>query len=305
MKIFYIIPIVFLIFCPQSKSLSPNPQDVMLFNGAYSGDVETVKTALNQGANVNAMDERPFFSGFTALMIACQNGHIEVVEFLLTREGIDVNLAYPSYSDLELEAWLAFLTEKNIDDINLTYPAHKVFQLTALKMAIIFSREKEIIKLLLAHKDINANKAYYDRFTYTPLMLAIAYSTEEIVKLLLAHKDIALSEFISVGGIDSLPGSQRSRKSENREKSIPQYYTALTIAIQLNKKEFVRLLLEEFKKAPLEYYLGHLKYNLLGYINSYDYAVMLYNKGLVDEEIIKMLQDAKNEIVKLQKKLNK
>lgn len=54
---------------------------------AEIGNLGKVKIALNNGAEINAVDEY----GYTALHSAAENGHLEVVK-LLVEQGADVNI---------------------------------------------------------------------------------------------------------------------------------------------------------------------------------------------------------------------
>ena len=60
-----------------------------LISASYTGDIETVKSSLVAGANVNHQHE--WVSGFTALIIASMRGHVDIVRLLLDA-GADVNL---------------------------------------------------------------------------------------------------------------------------------------------------------------------------------------------------------------------
>jgi len=57
-----------------------------LIDAAGSGDVSSVQTLLNKGANIELKNEY----GYTALMYAAYYGHADVVRFLLNK-GADVN----------------------------------------------------------------------------------------------------------------------------------------------------------------------------------------------------------------------
>ena len=61
--------------------------DERLILAAKEGDVQTVKTLLDAGTNVNAKG----YAGYTALMHATRNNHIDCVQILLNA-GADVNL---------------------------------------------------------------------------------------------------------------------------------------------------------------------------------------------------------------------
>ena len=57
--------------------------------GAFNGDYAMVKDALINGADINYKE-----NGWTALMNAAQEGHIEIVKLLLSK-GANVNISDP------------------------------------------------------------------------------------------------------------------------------------------------------------------------------------------------------------------
>ncbi len=79
-----------------------------LIDAAKEGDLETVQSLIEQGADVNAIDN----NGNTALMWASARGHTETVGFLIDK-GADVN-AVDNDGDTALKiakSWLKYLTE--------------------------------------------------------------------------------------------------------------------------------------------------------------------------------------------------
>ena len=68
-------------------------EKLVVYSAANGGHLEVVAMLLErvQGVDVNATSER--VNGATALWMACQNGHGEVVRLLLASSGIDVNQA--------------------------------------------------------------------------------------------------------------------------------------------------------------------------------------------------------------------
>ena len=151
-----------------------------LMLAADRGLLETVKTLISAGANVNAMKANQT----TALMLAAGSGHLEVVKALLN-VGAELNFKVgwmnPLMSAVEkghLEVVKALL---NVGaDVNITKSEKD--QTTPLMLAIERGH-LEIVKVLLnAGADLNVTKGV---FNTTPLMLAIEKGHLEIVKVLL------------------------------------------------------------------------------------------------------------------------
>jgi ankyrin repeat protein len=68
---------------PQPISTAPDPLNLELAQAAIRGDVEAVRSALDRGANIDAIDFHEFRG--TALEKAASKGHRDVVELLLAR----------------------------------------------------------------------------------------------------------------------------------------------------------------------------------------------------------------------------
>jgi len=58
-----------------------------LLSSAKDGNLKDVKTAIDNGADINYKSD----VGDTALMLASEKGHKDIVEFLLKQDGIDIN----------------------------------------------------------------------------------------------------------------------------------------------------------------------------------------------------------------------
>jgi ankyrin repeat protein len=69
------------------NSNAPGPR--LLARAAQAGNAQLVTRLLGEGRDVNEADE----TGFTALMVASHEGHVEVVRLLLARQGVEVNRA--------------------------------------------------------------------------------------------------------------------------------------------------------------------------------------------------------------------
>ncbi len=78
------IAAVLLVGC--GKSQPPEPPDISIHKAAYKGNIEAVKQAITDGADVNAKDS----FGRPPLHDAAYRGHTEIVELLIAG-GADVN----------------------------------------------------------------------------------------------------------------------------------------------------------------------------------------------------------------------
>ena len=59
----------------------------LLVRAAEAGDAQLVARLLGEGRDVNEADE----NGWPALVLASQNGHVEVVRLLLAHPDVEVN----------------------------------------------------------------------------------------------------------------------------------------------------------------------------------------------------------------------
>lgn len=137
--------------CPDIESIIAKHAEAISklpewFAAAKNGNLEKIKE-LSGLVNINIRDDK----GNTALIYAAKQGHIPLVEFLLTIDKINVNA-------------------KNTNGY------------TALIMAVEDGR-KNIVKLLLDNPNTNIN--IYDNYGNTALLQAIKNSHQDISKLLL------------------------------------------------------------------------------------------------------------------------
>ena len=98
-----------------------------LLDAAKKGNLEQVKQLIENGADVNTTINKGFFIGATALHLAVDKGHIDIVQQLINHKDININIA-PDNGGTALH-WAA---EKDYT---------------------------EIIKILVNHKNININTA--------------------------------------------------------------------------------------------------------------------------------------------------
>lgn len=112
-----------------------------LLNAAKEGNVNEVKKALDNGADVNHVSEK----GSTALMLASMGGHLGVVELLISK-GADVNIitntsALVSAAGLGRYDIVKYLIDHGAD-VN-----QKVGERTALKATLLFECD-DVARLL-------------------------------------------------------------------------------------------------------------------------------------------------------------
>jgi len=116
--------------------------------------LDVVKKLITFGEDVNQIDPE----GFTALMKACEMGHVDLVSWLLRRRNLQINLRTPQIG-------------------------------TALLLAIVFAKV-DVVRILLASRrlvDVNLPTA---NSGFTPLMLAIRKKSVPMVRLLLGQPEI-------------------------------------------------------------------------------------------------------------------
>lgn len=136
------------------------------FKAARDGDLETIKNLASK-VDINAINEQQYSEDqqFTALHIAASQAHVELVEFLVTLPGIDINARSFGYTALHLAC-----------------QGHG--QYASSKIA---NYEKIVSILVKAGIDINAKSDYG-----SALALAAHYGHERIVNILLQVPTIRL-----------------------------------------------------------------------------------------------------------------
>ncbi|NYZ76957.1 ankyrin repeat domain-containing protein [Candidatus Micrarchaeota archaeon] len=200
-------------------------RDLDLIEAAKKGDLEGVKKAHEQGADLNAKDMHSYFMyahGWTPMLYAVKNKHAEVIEYLL-ENGVDINdnaggptpLMVAVYSDeKEKEGEIdivRFVISKNADvnatsDNGITAPmGAAIYGRWDAYMALVQNGAKTPVKstshgdstlLLAVEKDrwdivelalaTGADINVQDNYGVTPLMKAAAVGAVNSFKMLLA-----------------------------------------------------------------------------------------------------------------------
>lgn len=171
----------------QEELRSGDAQELILaqwFESAETGNLELVKTLVSQ-IDVNVRE--PKF-GMTALICAASKGHVNIVNFLLTVPGININLRDNDSTD----ALTAAVEEGDENTFRALLPfadinAQNRWGATPLIHAA-FSGQINMAKLILQIPGVNINIQTNEG--NTALMFAIKKNQMDIAKLLLARPDI-------------------------------------------------------------------------------------------------------------------
>lgn len=158
------------LFLAQEKSKT-------IFDIARSGTVAEVKELMKQNPDViNQTNE----NGFSALILACYRGNIDVAKFLIdhakdvnykSREGTALAGLSVKYNKELVESLLKKNADPNIADATGATPLF-----WAVK-----SGNKELIELLLQYK---ADKSKKDSMGMTPFEFALQTNNKDIINLL-------------------------------------------------------------------------------------------------------------------------
>jgi len=190
----------------------------------HTGVVELMLTEWTENADVY-VKSKDFF-GVTALVMASQNGHTEVVKLLL-ENGADVNMKIKLFGETAL--WLAsqnghaeivkLLLDKGAD-VNVKandeilrqnfvghFKGYEDCSVTALWMASQNGHPEVVKHLLAANADVNAANTINNA---TPLFIASTKGHIEVVKLLLEAK-AEINSKSNLAGRDDTPLSIAKR----------------------------------------------------------------------------------------------
>ena len=190
------IAAVVLAGCGPSK-----PPDISIHDAAREGNIEAIKQAIADGAEVNAKG----IGGFTPLLIAAMEGHNEVVELLISK-GADVDArqygngltplrfaAERGYKEIvelliskgaDVNAKEGNLTALNWADGEIADLLRKHGGKTGAELSIHKAAEAGNIEAVKQHLAAGANVNAKDEDGATPLHLAYENGNGEVVKYL-------------------------------------------------------------------------------------------------------------------------
>ncbi len=223
----------------------------------YKGELKRFKNLLSyilRSENVNVPDE----DNRLPLMIVCESGSIEIIEFVLSIQGIDVNIVN---KDIETALHLAamngnaaiieLLLNRGIE-INRSNNMHR----TALHIAALYDNLEAVQLLVDRGVEVDAT----DQDGETALHIAAATNTADMVEALLrGNADIdapgnegrtALHEAVRGNDSEMLRKVIRVLLNHNADVTIEDdlEYTALDWAEETGNKEMYLTLLEENNK---------------------------------------------------------
>jgi mannose-6-phosphate isomerase-like protein (cupin superfamily) len=174
-----------------------------LHEAAETGDIDQVKQAIAEGADVNQAD----YASRLPLYLAASKGHAAIA-VLLIEKGADVSMEYPllRWRPLHAAAYAGHLDVVEIliehgADVNA---ASRVTAKTPLHTAAEGGR-LPIVELLIAKgADVNAR----DNVNTGPIHSAAASGHFDVVELLIAHGAPAPAEPMVTRGVFSVPVSR-------------------------------------------------------------------------------------------------
>ena len=207
-------------------SVFAGSMDDLLINSVRNNDINMVKTALANGADINYNSNQT-----TPLVTAINSENLEMVKYLVDN-GADVNMKYywRAYNQHKMTPILYAIEKRNFKvvkyliekgaDINATYEGNGN---TALMFATVVA-DMPIFQLLLQQKaDINQG----DNNSFTPLMMVAARSSYPYIK---DENRIYMAKLLLKAGADPTKRTVDGK-------------IALQYAIKTNFSEMVNLLL--------------------------------------------------------------
>jgi len=164
----------------EHRSEEKKPPIVGLHEAAQTGDVEKVKTLLDKGADINALDG----DCMTSLCLASEHGFTFVVKLLIER-GANVNIGCKDYyTPLHFATWNG---HKEIVDLLLQHGADVNVVILAGISPLWMAASKGYTPIVKALLSRNANINTQDNGGYTPLHEAAGGGHVETVGILLDH----------------------------------------------------------------------------------------------------------------------
>ena len=179
---------------------------------AYDNNKEEIVRLLQQGADINEQDS----NGYTALLLACQYNHTEIVEILLKHNKINVNLK-----------------DTGVFLMNISGGGDSPF------LSACANNRYECVRLMIQDPRVDINMA--DDFGVSPLMWACYFGKTKTVQLLISYGR----------SIDIYKKSTKDWNCIFGDGLIKSGSTVLDVAKQRNKTDIVQFL-EQYQNNPKE-----------------------------------------------------
>ena len=196
---------------PDPNALPTYDEDTIdeLFVAIEDDEVDTVNRLLNDIGFPDFLDE-----GKSALFYAVEEESPNVFDALLGHADVDPNVANGNGQTTLFQA-VQFgqreYIEKLLDHSDTDPNAFSA----VLHVSILTSRQQDILKMMLAHPDIDPNQQASDS-RKTPLHMAVQYNSTCSAILLIAHPDIDPS----IEDIDGRTPLERARFLPDREEMV-------------------------------------------------------------------------------------
>lgn len=205
--------------CVTALLWSAAPADSPVADAAMRGDVETVRTLLREGADVNAAQG----DGMTALHWAAERGDVALAEVLLyAGANVGAVTRLGDYTPLHLaaKAGNAAVIERLLVAGSDVHAVTATGAVTALHFASASSNTDAVAALLRHGAAVNAREA---RWGQTPLMFAAAFNRVEAIGVLLAHgADVAVLTKV----LDLRAQSEADRAAGQRRNQVLEAFRA-------------------------------------------------------------------------------
>jgi ankyrin repeat protein len=153
---------------------------------AAKGHLCIIQTLVNHGADISQG-----FKGITALHMASQYGHVEVVRYLISLPEVKVNCERDGDGDTPLHRAAAY-GKVDVLKLLLNHPDVDVNSSTSMKRTPLHEASSsgylQVVELLLKHPDVDVNSP--TSMKRTPLHEASSSGYLQVVELLLKHPDV-------------------------------------------------------------------------------------------------------------------
>ena len=255
MLVFALSLFIFLVGCLEQSSLTSKPEPTptpmspceldtsinqCLLSGSREGDIDRVRDALKNGADVDYVDHREKENG-TPLMRASRKGHLEIVKALIAA-GANVNIQHNGRTALIYAIWLGHL---KIVKVLIVAGADVNHQDNVARTALIYASESGYLEIAKALIAAGANVNIKDGMGDTALMRASESSGHlEIAKVLIeSGADVNLRNSRGKTALSyAKHGASQTMKSKRTNTFASSY--AKRRASQTQYAEIIRVLKE-------------------------------------------------------------